>query len=268
MRGAWLGACLVTMACALGAEGSDEAAPPPPMGSDGATGTGAATGDAGSTTSGASTSADATGASSGGCEPTLWWPDGDEDGHGEPGSPVSSCEAPAGHAPLGDDCDDQDPEIHPGFTEECDGKDNDCDGLLDEASAENPSCHGCELLEHGGHAYAVCAGDATWDEARTACQGDFAADLLVLDDQAEHDAVVAVASGLLVAELWIGASDVATEGAFVWVDGSPLGWTHWFIDQPDDFLGLEDCVEMREDFAYAWNDYPCDQALGWVCEAG
>ena len=36
---------------------------------------------------------------------------------------------------LGDDCDDADPEVHPGATELCNGKDDDCDGQTDPASA-------------------------------------------------------------------------------------------------------------------------------------
>jgi len=35
---------------------------------------------------------------------------------------------------CGNDCDDQDPEVHPGTAETCDGKDNDCDGTIDEGT--------------------------------------------------------------------------------------------------------------------------------------
>jgi len=44
--------------------------------------------------------------------------DADGDGHPRP--------------PEGLDCDDEDPEVHPGADEVCDGKDNNCDQLLDE----------------------------------------------------------------------------------------------------------------------------------------
>jgi hypothetical protein len=41
------------------------------------------------------------------------------------------------------DCNDNDPEIYPGKKESCDGKDNDCDNLLDEADSE-----GCTVYYH------------------------------------------------------------------------------------------------------------------------
>jgi hypothetical protein len=47
--------------------------------------------------------------------------------------------------PEGNDCDDSDPEVNPGFSEDplnencSDGKDNDCDGLID---MDDPDCEG------------------------------------------------------------------------------------------------------------------------------
>lgn len=45
----------------------------------------------------------------------------------------SDCDAD-GVSPTGGDCDDADPTRHPGSTEICDGKDNDCDGEADEGT--------------------------------------------------------------------------------------------------------------------------------------
>ncbi len=37
-----------------------------------------------------------------------------------------------------EDCDDSDPDVYPGAEEDCaDGKDNDCDGLVDDADTED-----------------------------------------------------------------------------------------------------------------------------------
>jgi hypothetical protein len=44
--------------------------------------------------------------------------DADKDGHGA--------------APCGDDCDDVDPSVHPGAPEVCNGRDDNCDGYIDE----------------------------------------------------------------------------------------------------------------------------------------
>ncbi len=57
--------------------------------------------------------------------------DADGDGHGA-GEPYLACEAPPGYVASSDDCDDGDPDIYPGNTETCDGKDNDCNGDVDE----------------------------------------------------------------------------------------------------------------------------------------
>jgi len=75
-----------------------------------------------------------------GCE-TLWYLDLDDDGYGDDGRTYQSCEAPAAFVDRGGDCDDGDPHSHPAADERCDGRDNDCDGDIDEDALDAPGWH-------------------------------------------------------------------------------------------------------------------------------
>ncbi len=66
-----------------------------------------------------------------GVKTAFYW-DGDGDAFGDTGSTTLACKKPAGHALVGGDCDDSDGSIHPGATETCNGKDDDCNGENDE----------------------------------------------------------------------------------------------------------------------------------------
>ena len=119
---------------------------------------------------------------------------------------------------------------------------------------------GCTLLAgEGDRAYLHCAGGMGWLDAWTTCAA-LDADLVVIDDETE-DALLAerVANNA-----WIGLSDRDVEGAFVWVDGQPLTYSHWAEGEPNDTGGIEDCAHLWTDGT--WNDRPCDDLLGFVCE--
>ncbi len=73
--------------------------------------------------------------------PSTWHADRDGDGFADPAVSMNACASPAGYVADGglEDCDDGDPEVHPGADERCNGNDDDCDGSLDEEAADAPT---------------------------------------------------------------------------------------------------------------------------------
>jgi len=76
---------------------------------------------------------------------TTFFRDADHDGYGALTSPVEACAAPDGAVTNALDCDDGDGGVHPGGTEGCNAKDDDCDGVTDGLKA--PCTNGCEQAE-------------------------------------------------------------------------------------------------------------------------
>ncbi len=64
-------------------------------------------------------------------DPLTSYLDSDGDGFGADSDIQEACDAPDGYVTDNGDCDDGDPEVHPGATEVCNEKDDDCDGDVD-----------------------------------------------------------------------------------------------------------------------------------------
>lgn len=64
----------------------------------------------------------------------MLWPDPDRDGYyaQQTGTPKVGCVGVVGYAAAWGDCAPNDPAVHPGVNEVCNGKDDDCDGRVDE----------------------------------------------------------------------------------------------------------------------------------------
>lgn len=64
--------------------------------------------------------------------PATYYPDMDGDGYGNNVTGIIACLPPMGYVNNNLDCDDGDPEVYYGAEELCDGKDNNCNNVLDD----------------------------------------------------------------------------------------------------------------------------------------
>ncbi len=69
----------------------------------------------------------------------TWYRDGDGDNYGDTSVVDVECSQPAGYVAAYDDCDDTDATSFPGGVEVCDGADNDCNGVVDDAPTDGTS---------------------------------------------------------------------------------------------------------------------------------
>lgn len=70
-------------------------------------------------------------------------------------------------------------------------------------------------------------------------------------------------------EVWIGGTDAATEGVFVWTNGQPWSFAAWKDGFPVDLSGARDCVLLakRNDNWPVFDCLRCTEKRGYICES-
>ncbi|XP_038048229.1 alpha-N-acetylgalactosamine-specific lectin-like [Patiria miniata] len=64
---------------------------------------------------------------------------------------------------------------------------------------------------------------------------------------------------------WIGFNDLAVEGVYTWLDGSPVDYTNWRAGFPvGDAHGDQDCIHTLEDAE--WKEYFCSEDVNSICK--
>ena len=111
--------------------------------------------------------------------------------------------------------------------------------------------HFYELIDRGDF--------IAWLDAQAAAQvaGGY---LASITSQAENDFIAGLTGGL---EAYVGATDAAVEGAFVWVNGDPFGYSNWAFNEPNNDVAPaspegEDYVVINppNNPLGTWNDLP------------
>ncbi|KAK6175270.1 hypothetical protein SNE40_013767 [Patella caerulea] len=103
--------------------------------------------------------------------------------------------------------------------------------------------------------------EKNWKNANTTCEQD-GGQILVMRTSVFYIKLEAL-SLLPHGEYWIGGHDMAKEGEFTWIDGSDVTTDGWEDGQPDNYNGLEDCLQFKH---LKLNDKNCIGRLKFLCE--
>ncbi|CAI5679842.1 unnamed protein product [Oreochromis niloticus] len=110
--------------------------------------------------------------------------------------------------------------------------------------------------------YQVSSEQKSWQESRQDCLQK-GSDLMIINSREEQNFV-----NQLKKHLWIGLTDLETEGTWKWVDGTQSSTSYWNRRNGEPNGGTEqNCGEIdnynSED---SWNDAPCSNRQFWICE--
>nr|XP_015193384.1 PREDICTED: CD209 antigen-like protein B isoform X2 [Lepisosteus oculatus] len=125
-----------------------------------------------------------------------------------------------------------------------------------------PCPWGWELFSH--KCYYFSTDKLNWNDSRTACRKQ-GADLVAIDSRGEQEFVT---KHMKRREYWMGLSDAAGKGTWIWVDGTqPIEW-YWIQNQPGNFQNNTACLASADKAIGLknWNDQDCSKKKSRICE--
>ncbi|KAI8503937.1 High affinity choline transporter 1 [Branchiostoma belcheri] len=116
-----------------------------------------------------------------------------------------------------------------------------------------------------GNCYRFSTDKKPYSEARDTCHGEGGI-LATVKDEGTHNFLANHVRATTQQRTWIGLSDLATEGLWVWDDGTLLfGEGIWKTNEPNGGR-RENCVHIYTSRGYRWNDIACSNPYYYICE--
>lgn len=116
-----------------------------------------------------------------------------------------------------------------------------------------------------GHRYRRFDGNFTWHVAKGLCE-QAGGRLIVIPDAEVQKLAVALADKHNT-WTWIGATDEKEEGKWMWIDGTPMTYSHWHAPEPDNFGGAQNWAAIWSgDGGDGWSDTNEWATGGFICE--
>eukprot|EP00105_Crassostrea_gigas_P030777 XP_011453213.1 PREDICTED: perlucin-like protein [Crassostrea gigas] len=113
--------------------------------------------------------------------------------------------------------------------------------------------------------YHLSGESTSWMDAMKMCEMR-GAYLVHVDAASEDDFITSLMKTNGVHNVWLGGSDWAVEGQWVWEpEGTPFQYSCFSSGKPDNKNG-ENCLVKQTHHQYHWNDKDCDDHNAYICE--
>jgi hypothetical protein len=170
----------------------------------------------------------------------------------------STADADADGFPVCADPDDADPAVHPGAAEDCDGVDDDANGVIDDAA----TCDDCVRHDFEAEHFLFCRAPRSWRAAESACEAHGGALAAPASTPAQY--VTYFDTWPVFEPWWLGGTDIASDGTWLSPDGSPVGAVPWAYNEPDGGA-RENCAAWNANFGWGWMSADCGALHPSIC---
>lgn len=138
------------------------------------------------------------------------------------------------------------------------------DAALDSWPLDAAGCIGGarrEFFAPTGNCYSFYDSARTWADAESVCTtAEPGHHLVWIESEPERVFVAQLANG----EIWLGASDLQTEGVFKWTSGAPFSFSLFAGGEPNNLGGSENCLQTY--IGNEWNDTNCEEQFRFICK--